>query len=183
MGPHGIDGFLGTRASIMLDVVFLAMFAIIPLMSWSIWLVRHRQQYALHKRIQLGLGFLLAVAVGLFEIDMRFISGWRDRAQPSPYYTAASDPGPVQFFFFKELLRLDEVPGWVVTSLCIHLVFATTTALLWIVVIVRALRRFPNPPAPGAHSRAHVFWARLAAWDMLLTAVTGWIFYWLAFVA
>jgi putative membrane protein len=183
MGPHGIDGFLGTRASIMLDVVFLAMFAIIPLMSWSIWLVRHRQHYALHKRIQLGLGLLLAVAVGLFEIDMRFISGWRDRAQPSPYYSTSSDPGPVQFFFFKELLRLDEVPGWVVTSLGIHLVFATTTALLWIVVIVRALRRFPKPPAPGAHSRAHVFWARLAAWDMLLTAVTGWIFYWLAFVA
>ena len=41
----------------MLDVVFLAMFAIMPVMSWSIWLVRHRQHYALHKRIQLGLGF------------------------------------------------------------------------------------------------------------------------------
>ena len=161
MGHQGIDGFLGTRASIMLDVVFLAMFAIIPVMGWSIWLVKNRHQYALHKRIQLGLGLLLAVAVGLFEIDMRFISGWRDRAEPSPYYPT----------------------GWVVTSLGIHLVFATTTALLWIVVIVRALRNFPDPPVPGAHSRAHVFWARLAAWDMLLTAVTGWIFYWLAFVA
>jgi putative membrane protein len=183
MGHHGIDGFLGTRASIMLDVVFLAMFAIIPVMSWSIWLVRHRRQYALHKRIQLGLGLLLAVAVGLFEIDMRFISGWRDRAEPSPYYAAASDPGPVQTLIFKEWLQLNEVPGWVVTSLGIHLVFATTTALLWIVVIVRALRNFSIPPAPGAHSKAHVFWARLAAWDMLLTALTGWTFYWLAFVA
>jgi putative membrane protein len=161
MGHHGIDGFLGTRASIMLDVVFLAMFAIIPVMGWSIWLVKHRQHYALHKRIQLGLGLLLAVAVSLFEIDMRFVSGWRDRAEPSPYFPT----------------------GWVINSLGIHSVFATTTALLWIVVSVRALRNFPNPPGPGAHSRAHVFWARLAAWDMLLTAVTGWIFYWLAFVA
>ena len=75
MGYHGIDGFLGTRASIMLDIVFLAMFAIIPVMGWSIWLVRCRRHYALHKRCNSALGLLLAVAVGLFEIDMRFVSG------------------------------------------------------------------------------------------------------------
>jgi hypothetical protein len=28
-----------------------------------------------------------------------------------------------------------------------------------------------------------VLWGKIAAWDMLLTAATGWIFYWLAFVA
>ena len=38
----GIDGFLGTRASLMLDVVFLAMFAVLPVMGWSIWKVRRR---------------------------------------------------------------------------------------------------------------------------------------------
>ena len=183
MGYHGIDGFLGTRASIMLDIVFLAMFAILPVMSWSIWLVKHRQRYALHKRIQLGLWLVLAIAVSLFEIDMRFISGWRDRAEPSPYFAAASDPGPLQTLVFKQWLGLESVPGWVIISLGIHLLFAVTTALLWVVVIARALRNFPRPPVPGAHSRTHIFWARLAAWDMVLTAVTGWIFYWLAFVA
>ncbi|HVW45670.1 MAG TPA: DUF420 domain-containing protein, partial [Solirubrobacterales bacterium] len=66
-------------------------------------------------------------------------------------------------------------------SLGVHLLFAVTTALLWIFVMVRALRRFPCPPAPNDHSRSHIFWARLAAIDMLLTAVTGWAFYWLAF--
>jgi len=28
-----------------------------------------------------------------------------------------------------------------------------------------------------------VFWARLAAGGMFLTALTGWVFFWLAFVA
>jgi hypothetical protein len=28
-----------------------------------------------------------------------------------------------------------------------------------------------------------MFWARLAATDLLLTSITGWTFYWVAFVA
>ncbi len=67
--------------------------------------------------------------------------------------------------------------------LAIHLVFAVSTALLWIYVIVQALRKIPNPPAPCAYSPTHKRWARLAAADMTLTALTGWTFYYLAFVA
>ncbi|HEY5312321.1 MAG TPA: DUF420 domain-containing protein, partial [Pirellulales bacterium] len=80
MAYHGINGFLGFRASIMLDVVFLAMFAIVPLLAWSIFEVKIRRRYALHKRVQLTLAGILLVAVFLFELDMRFVSGWRDRA-------------------------------------------------------------------------------------------------------
>ncbi|HUX87675.1 MAG TPA: DUF420 domain-containing protein [Chloroflexota bacterium] len=160
MEPYsGIDGFLGTRASIMLDVVFLAMFAVVPLLGWSVWLVKYRRNFALHKRVQLALGAVLLVAVGLFEADMR-INGWKNRAEESAYFDT-----------------------WVGKALGIHLVFAVTTALLWVFVIAQALRRFPNPPAPNEYSPRHLFWARLAAVDMLLTAVTGWVFYCLAFVA
>jgi hypothetical protein len=42
---------------------------------------------------------------------------------------------------------------------------------------------FPCPPAPGPHSPWHIRWAKVAAIDMLMTAITGWLFYWLAFVA
>lgn len=158
---QGIDGFLGTRASIMLDVVFLAMFAVLPILAWSISLVRNRRNYALHKQVQLTLGVVLLAAVVLFEVDMRFISGWEDRAEESPHYTT----------------------GWVWRALSIHLFFAVTTAVLWIVVIVRALRNFPSPPMPGVHSAWHRRWGWIAAIDMALTSLTGWIFYWLAFVA
>ena len=159
---EGIDGFLGTRASLMLDVVFLAMFAVIPIMGVSIWLVKYRQAYLLHKRIQLTLAAVLAVTVLLFEVDMR-INGWRDRAIESVYYEVDRAWNPVNI------------------SLTIHLVFAISTAVLWITVVTRAMRRFPKPPQPGPHSASHILWARLAAIDMTLTSITGWVFYILAF--
>lgn len=160
MDYPGIDGFLGTRASIMLDVVFLAMFAVLPAMGLSIYLVKFRRQYTVHKWVQLVLGGVLLVAVVAFEVDMRFITDWRKRAAESPY-----------------------ADNWVNYSLAIHLCFAVSTAVLWVFVIVQALRKVPVPPRPCEYSRRHAFWAWLAAADMIMTALTGWVFYWLAFVA
>jgi uncharacterized membrane protein YozB (DUF420 family) len=53
--------------------------------------------------------------------------------------------------------------------------------LVW--VLWEAVARFPSPPAPGTHGPRHRRMARLAAADLVLTAVTGAVFYWLAFVA
>jgi len=156
----GIDGFLGTRASFMLDVVFLAMFVVVPVLAWSVYVVRVRRNYVLHKRVQVTLGLILLAAVTLFEVDMR-INGWHSRAEPSPYWA----------------------DGTVRNVLVVHLLFAVSTAVLWIVVMVRALRNFPSPPRPSAHSAWHKRWGWIAAVDMGLTSLTGWIFYWLAFAA
>ncbi len=156
-----MNGFLGTRASLMLDVVFLAMFAVVPILGWSIYLVRIKQNYLLHKRVQVTLSLVLLVAVTLFEIDMRFITGWESAAEKSPYYAS----------------------GLVWNALKVHLVFAVTTACIWTLVVIRALRNIPSPPGPSPHSDWHKRWAWIAALDMLGTAVTGWVFYYLAFVA
>jgi putative membrane protein len=163
-GFAGIDGFLGTRASLMLDVVFLAMFLIVPTLAVSIYLVKVRRRYRAHKNLQLTIATVLLAAVTLFEIDMR-INGWRDRAEPSPYFDSSAPAG------------LGDYALW------IHLFFAVSTAVLWIAVTWRALRRFPDPPQPSDHSAEHKFWAWLAALDLAATSFTGWIFYWLAFVA
>ncbi|MFP6612522.1 MAG: DUF420 domain-containing protein [Pirellulales bacterium] len=160
----GINGFLGTRASLMLDIVFLAMFAVLPVMAWSIYLVKFKRLYTAHKQMQLTIGIVLAVAVTLFEIDIR-INEWRPRAEKSPYYDA-------------DMLR-----GWVNWSLWVHLFFAITTVVLWIFVIVQAPRKFSKVPLPNPYSPKHIFWARLAAIDMALTSFTGWAFYYIAFVA
>jgi len=162
----GIDGFLGTRGSLMLDVVFLAMFVIVPVMGVSIYLVKYRRRYQLHKQIQLALAIVLLVAVTAFEIDMQWMTKWELRAVPSVYFN---------------LERKWSCPVGI--SLIVHLLFAVPTAFLWIFVIVQAMRKFPNPIGPNEYSRQHVFWARLAAFEMLMTAITGWVFYTLAFVA
>jgi putative membrane protein len=154
------DGFLGTRASLMLDVVFLAMFVVVPALAWSVYLVKVRRNYLLHKRVQVLLGSVLLVAVVLFEVDMRMY-GWTHRAKDSPY----------------------TADGTVLKVLYVHLCFAVSAALLWILVIYRALVNMPSPPWPCPHSAWHKRWGWIAAIDMVLTSLTGWTFYWLAFVA
>jgi uncharacterized membrane protein YozB (DUF420 family) len=148
----------------MLDVVALAMAVLLPVLGWSIYLVKYRRQYALHKRVQLGLGIVLLVTVLMFELDIR-LHGWRDRASASPY---TSQDGSVD---------------WVLVALGVHLCFAVSAALLWTAVIFRAVRQFPKPPVPATHSAWHRRFGKLAAIAMLGTAITGWTFYWLAFVA
>ena len=161
----GIDGFLQTRASFMLDVVFLSLFAILPVMLLSIYLVKYHRKFHAHKRIQLILGGILLAAVTVFELEQR-IFGWEERAIPSPFFNVQH-----------------KWTCWTGISLLVHLLCAIPCAVLWIYVIAMAWRRFPNPPTPGDYSRSHIFWARLAAGSLIMTALTGWLFYWLAFVA
>jgi hypothetical protein len=153
------------RGSLMLDVVFLAMFVIVPLLAVSLWLVKARRQYPWHKSLQVAMAAVLLVTVLLFEIDIR-VNGWEARAEPSPYF---------------DLAHKWTCPAGV--SLIVHLCFAVPTLVLWIVVVAAALRKFAVPPRPGAHSRWHARMGWLAAGGMFFTAVTGWLFYWLAFVA
>lgn len=162
--PASLPGFIpGSRGSLMLDVVFLAMFLIVPLMGVSIYLAKYRRRFVPHKWLQVGMGVVLLVAVAAFEIDMRFFTDWEEMARPSPFW-------------------IDGEWNWVWYSLVVHLCFAVPTPLLWIFVIVQALRKFPHPPRPNAYSPSHIFWARWAAIEMTLTAVTGWVFYVLAFM-
>ena len=154
----GFDGFLGSRASIGMDVVILGLVLLLPILFVSIMAVQ-QGRYRLHKSLQIFIMAALLAAIIVFEIDIRLFSDWRIRATPSPYW-----------------------PVGVGTSLAVHLVFAVSTLVLLLWVLIEAFLRFPKPPAPGVHSRRHRFMARLAAADLLLTTVTGGFFYWLAFV-
>jgi len=166
MNPrYPITGFLPWRGPFMIDVIVVAMVLVLIALSWSLFSVKYRQRYHRHKVIQLCLaGALLVLLVG-FEIDIQYLENWKERAQASPYYDAAAGS------------------GLVIYSLWIHLLFATTTLALWLLIILRALYHFPNPPRPNRHSAYHARWGMVAAIDMFLTAVSGWAFYFLAFVA
>lgn len=170
---RGIDGFLPfSRASIMLDVVFVAMFVVIPVMGYSIWQVK-RKRYLWHRNVQTGLAAVLLVAVLLFELDMQFVSGWLDRAHDSPYFEVQFDQNG----------NIAGSSGSGFITLYIHLVIAVTTFVLWVVVLTLAWRKFGRDPKPGEHSAWHARLGWLAAVGMTLTAITGWVFYVQAFVA
>ena len=155
------NGFLGNKASFMLDFVVCALVLIVPVLIYSIYLIKVRRNYLWHRNLQLILGVTLLVAVGAFEVDLQIIhDGWES-------------------IVAKQGAELQDVRN----VLHIHLIFAISTPFLWAATTVYALKRFPSPPAPSEHSSLHKKLAWLSAIDLTLTSVTGLIFYYMAFVA
>ncbi|MEW4530852.1 MAG: DUF420 domain-containing protein [Maioricimonas sp. JB045] len=150
----------------MLDVVVSALVLVVPLLAYSLYTVKIAHNFVRHRNLQLLLAGVLLVAVVAFEVDMQLHGGWEkivNKDESSPRL------GPEQL---SEVRRI----------LSIHLVFAISTPLLWAATIVLALRRFPNPPVPGPHSRLHKVLGWLSTVDLTLTSVTGLWFYYVAFV-
>jgi len=155
-----MDGFIpNSRGSLMLDLVAVAMLAVLPVLAFAIASAKWRKDYSGHKKIMLGLSSILLVAVILFELEMRLL-GWKHLAEPSPYY-------------------LSLVP----MALVIHLIFSVSTVLLLAATVTLALKRFTKPPRPGNHSPLHKTLGKVTAVGLFMTSVTGWIFYYLAFIA
>lgn len=158
-----MDGFLGTRGSLMLDLVVVGMGLTLPLMFLSVALVRGGR-YRWHRAIQLSLALTLLVILLAFELEMR-LQGWDDRAAGSPFWRDGGWNDAIDY------------------SLAVHLCFAVPTPLVWGTLVVRALRNFPRPPAPSAHSSWHRRVGRAGVLLMTATTLTGWLFYYLAFAA
>ena len=160
------DGFLGYNTSFMLDAVVCALLLVVPILAWSIYLVKVRHQFQLHKQIQLGLGLALLLAVTAFEVDLHLVQGgWENVVAKREQPLSAAE-----MEFVTNLLR-------------VHLIFAGSTPILWGITIGYALKRFPKPPLPGEHSPLHKKLAWLSTIDLTLTSVTGIVFYYFAFVA
>ncbi|MGI9516845.1 MAG: DUF420 domain-containing protein [Pirellulaceae bacterium] len=143
----------------MLDFVVVAMVVLVIVLAASIYLVRVRRQFRLHKQIQLVTAIMLLVTVVAFEVDVRFFTAWRTLAAESAWYES----------------------GMVDLSLWVHLFFAIPTPLVWIYTIVMAVKKIPADPRPCEYSPRHRFWGWTSSILLLMTAITGWIFYVLAF--
>lgn len=152
------DGFLGTRASIMLDVVVIALLLVVPALLYSLYIVRYKNDYTQHKWIQIVMSIVLFIVVGLFEIDMQMQGG----------FWAMAENTPTDRDFMNRLLS-------------VHLVFSISTFFLWLITFVTAWKKFPSPPAPGAFSKFHRRIAWVTVIDMVLTVVTGYMVYYFGF--
>lgn len=145
----------------MLDFVAVAMLGVCLVLTYSIYQIRVKKNLPLHRTIQIATAIVLVFALTGFEIDVRFITKWRELAEPSPYYAS----------------------GFVNGCLWFHLLFAIPTPFVWATVIVMGLRRFKTGFNQGDYNRIHRISGRIAAAMMFMTAITGWVFYYVAFVA
>lgn len=151
-------GFLGTRADLLCDIVFLSTMATPFVLAYAIRLARagkHRQ----HRALQTGLLSVLLVAVVLFELDVRLSGGSGSLMRGSSY------AGTGQL----KALVLAHVGGNVVTF------FA------WLYLVVASWRRFETA-LPGGFSARH---RRLGRWvfaGTLYGAVTAVAMYTVGFV-
>ena len=160
----------------MMDLLSLALLLVVPTLTYSVITVRSGR-VGLHKRLQTVLSILLLIVLLGFEIEVRSID-WLVRAKPSPFYGT-----------------------WLFPLLKLHLLFAVVATGSWIAAYVVAWRHLrPRPCArphkPGAklhpksstqptrnYQRRHRLIGRIAAGSFLGTALTGWVFYYMAFVA
>lgn len=147
MFPHG---FLGTRADLLMDIVIVALVAVVPIVLYN-WHLARAGRYPRHKALQVGLATLLAVVVGVFEYNLRLQGGIFAATAASRYAGTAT------------------LNGWIY----VHTFFAITTLLVWVVLIAVSLRRFPSPPAPNGFSATHRRWGRIGMVWMLLAGITS----------
>ena len=162
------SGFLGYQTTFMLDFVVCALALVVPLLLYSLWLVKVRRKYLAHKRLQIALGLILLVAVTAFEVDVQLVhGGWENIVARQPLDEA------------QLAAKISSVRPW----LLVHLLFAVTAPVLWMITITLALRRFGKNPQPGAHSRLHAVLGWASTLDITLTSITGLLFYYVAFMS
>jgi hypothetical protein len=161
------NGFLGTDASFMLDVVVCALGVVAVLQAISIYIVKVARNYTLHKYLQITLAVALLLTVVAFEVDMRIHGGWVNIINKNPDLPRLTGPA------------LDHVRN----ILYIHLIFAVTTPLLWTVTLSTAPwgKLKPTPQLTG-WSKFHKQLGWLSTIDLALTSATGIWFYLAAFV-
>ena len=141
------QGFLGTRGDVLMDLVVLSFIVILPGLVIS-WRAARRRDYRKHRMIQISLVVVLAVAVGLFEVDLKLSGGIFELTRESSY----AGTGLLNGLIYG------------------HTMVAIGSVLVWVPLIILSLRRFPNPPVSNAFGATHRLWGRIG---MLLMMASG----------
>lgn len=148
---------LGSRADGWLDAAAIGLTILTAILIASVVAVRVGRS-ALHRRIQLGLSGMVFLFVIVLEWRFRTV-GWRTAAESSPYFPIGVD-----------------------ASLGIHIAFALAMVVAWIGALTAGIRGWSEGSLRADQRGRHRWWGRFATMATIGTAVTAWIFYFVAFV-
>jgi uncharacterized membrane protein YozB (DUF420 family) len=152
------DGFLGTRADLLTDLITVG-YGVIPLALYLSSLLARRGARRLHRNLQCALLVLLTVILILFEANIRMRGG------SDALFVSSS-------FAATPLLRF---------VLLSHLAIAISTYLAWLALTVVSWRRFESS-LPGGFSGFHRRAGIAVILGNLATAMTGILLYVVGFV-
>ncbi len=147
------QGFLGTRADLIIDVVMTISGFLPAIMMFTFYLAA-KGNIRLHKNMQLGLLLLVTLLVVALEVDVR--SGDLQAA------------GALSAYHDSTILSVIFV---------IHLFFAITTFVGWIWLVVKSSKLYPE----GFKTFNHKKWGKILFVDIVLTVITGWAMYIIVF--
>jgi hypothetical protein len=153
------QGFFGTRADLLFDLVVSSLIFIVPLLFYS-WRMAGRGHYLVHRNIQMVLTVVLTAVLVIFEMNLRSKGGIFAMTQGSRF------------------------AGTPVLSLSIygHMMLAFSTAAIWLMLVGTALRRFPLSPKPARFQNFHRFWGKCALITMICTGISAVELYVVGFV-
>lgn len=147
------EGFLGTRADIIIDVVMTVSGFLPALLMFTFYLAA-KGKHQLHKNLQLALLLIVTVLVVALEVDVR--SGDLQAA------------GALSIYHDTTIMRVVFI---------IHLIFAITTFVGWTWLVIKSSKIHPKSFAAFNHKK----WGKILFVDVVLTVITGWMIYLMAF--
>ena len=152
-------GFLGTRASFLMDVILVAVDLVPFILVYSISLVK-KKNYQAHRAIQFITLTVVVIAVALFEFDIRLSPQPTVLAEANSWYEDSR---------FKIFLWL-------------HIICASFTYMTWAGLAYKSNKMFLKT-LPGSFSKAHKKIGKLIFLGACYTALSGSVIYYLLFVA
>ncbi len=149
-----MEGFLGTRGNFVIDLVMTISGFLPFFMLFAFYLAAIGKKH-LHKYLQIILFSTVLILVVALETSLQF-GGLSNISKQSPY------SGTIELTIL----------------FIVHLIFATSSFLGWLWLIIKSAKRYPD-----AFDFDHKKWGKILFWDIVLMVITGWILYWMTFVA
>jgi putative membrane protein len=151
------NGFLGTRADLVIDLV-VVLFAVLPFALMATIRLASKRRFQTHRTLQILLfscAFLVTLAL---EVDLRMTDLLVITKQRPMYGSMLTK-----------------------TIFLVHVVIAVLTFLSWLTLLLRSKRRF-RQNLPGEFSRQHRLWGQIVLVGVTLTSITGITLYVVVFV-